>query len=394
MHLARLTDRQIPRHESCRHDYGVAPSAAPWKISHTSQSTQASLDSPPASAVLLLAPYEYHVPTCTHINIQRHTHTHTLVILSLGCSWSRYRGWAWLPLSHIRARLYRCDYITRSHDLPPPLHVIRFQEHWAHKPGHVLLCPVCQNNSAVSNTVRLRFHFSLPRYCRTLQRVTFPMSTSLQFVKMRASIPEPLTSDESNSRRWGGPSTRMILWNLWPFVTVCRESLWITASWTPQRTRKQRPKEEMLSGSKGSSVERWCEKHKSASPLFLPTISLWTVKSFIPQPNCDDDISLVHKKTCTHVHDRLWGRWWWCWWWPREGGGGVGGGWQRCVRSWCDFMHDVLRDCSAALSCMCPTVFGHYIQVEPSFIRLQPHDAPSSLWLTQWGFNESFSKIK
>lgn len=140
--------------------------------------------------------------------------------------------------------------------ISPSLHVIRFQEHWAHKPGHVLLCPVCQNNSAVSNTVRLRFHFSLPRYCRTLQRVTFPMSTSLQFVKMRASVLEPLTSDESNSRRWGGPSTRMILWNLWPFVTVCRESLWITASWKPRCTRKQRPKEEMLSGSKGSSVDR------------------------------------------------------------------------------------------------------------------------------------------
>lgn len=108
--------------------------------------------------------------------------------------------------------------------ISPSLHVIRFQEHWAHKPGHVLLCPVCQNNSAVSNTVRLQFHFSLPRYCRTLQRVTFPMSTSLQFVKMQASVLEPLTSDESNSRRWGGPSTRMILWNLWP----CDRLPWVT----------------------------------------------------------------------------------------------------------------------------------------------------------------------
>lgn len=152
------TDRQIPRHESCRHDYSVVPSAAPWKKSNTSQSTQASLDGPPASAELLPALSKYHIPTCTHINIQ----TLTQGIFSLGVQLEQIQRMSYhTTITHQGYAL-----LVRLHHpepWPPPtppvspthLHVIRFQEHWAHKPGHVLLCSVCQNNSAVSNTVRL-----------------------------------------------------------------------------------------------------------------------------------------------------------------------------------------------------------------------------------------------
>lgn len=137
------------------------PLSSPLKNSHTSQSTQASLDGPPASAELLPAPSKYHVPTCTHINIQTHTH-------------GEYSLWG--PVGVDAEDEHDCHYHTSGFCfigvitsppamILPTLHAIRFQEHWAHKPGHVLLCPVCQNNSAVSNTVRLRFHFSLPRYC-------------------------------------------------------------------------------------------------------------------------------------------------------------------------------------------------------------------------------------
>lgn len=178
----------------------------------------------------------------TRMHPHKHPNTHTLGIFSLGS-----RGWAWLPLSHIRARLYWCDYITSSHD-PPSLHVIRFQEHWAHKPGHVLLCPVCQNNSAVSNTVRLRFHFSLARYCRTLWRVTFPMSTSLQFVNMWAAVLELSTSDESNLDIQVAPPC---LWLcgicalLWLSAMSHFESPCVSASRKPQFRRKQRSKDKI-----------------------------------------------------------------------------------------------------------------------------------------------------
>lgn len=191
------------------------PPAAPLKNSHTSQSTQTGLDGPPAWTELHTAPSKYHVPTCTHIN----THTHTYREY-----WSRYRGWECLPLSHIRALLYRCDYITQSHDTPS-LHVIQFQEHWAHKPGHVVLCPVCQNNSAVSITVRPRFHSSLARYCGTLECVASPMTTSLHFSeRLKAFILEWV-----KPRPLGGPSMCMILWNLCPLsMTVCHDSLRVT----------------------------------------------------------------------------------------------------------------------------------------------------------------------
>lgn len=62
-----------------------------------------------------------------------------------------------------------------SRDPPPSPNVIMFQEHWAHKPGHVLRCPVCQNNSAVCNTPGQRF---LPRYSTTPRPSAYLMSTT------------------------------------------------------------------------------------------------------------------------------------------------------------------------------------------------------------------------
>ena len=156
------------------------PLSSPLKNSNTSQSTQSGLDGPPASAQLLPAPSKYHVPTCTHINIQTHAHIgNTLSGVQLEQTQRKTA-----TITHQSNAL--SVWLHHPERWSPSLHAIRFQEHWAHKPGHVLLCPVCQNNSAVSNTVRLWFHFSLPRYCRTLKRVTFPMSTSLQFVNTGA----------------------------------------------------------------------------------------------------------------------------------------------------------------------------------------------------------------
>lgn len=37
------------------------------------------------------------------------------------------------------------------------------------EPGHALQCPVCQNNSAVSNTVSVRFHFT---YCTAVKSIS------------------------------------------------------------------------------------------------------------------------------------------------------------------------------------------------------------------------------
>lgn len=262
-------DWQTDRHRAMSHagmTTAWSPQQPPEKLTYQPVNT----DQPWWSTCLSRATpsSEYHVPTCTHINIQ----THTQGIVSLVSSWSRYRGWAITPLSHIRAQLYWWDYITPSHDTPLPpthLHVIRFQEHWAHKPGHVLLCPVCQNNSAVSNTVRLWFHFSLPRYCRTLQCVTFLMSTRLQFDNMYAGV----NLWWVKSRHLGGLSMRMILWNLWPFETVCYGLLWVTMCQCLMKAtiqEKQRGSEEetILSGSKGSSAGRWYKQHMPFHALF------------------------------------------------------------------------------------------------------------------------------
>lgn len=80
------------------------------------------------------------------------------------------------------------------------LHVIMFQEHWAHKPGHVLLRSVCQNKSAVSNTVRLQFHFSLPRYRGAVMRWTCQQVSRLLICRLAcAVIGKHLTSGESIS---------------------------------------------------------------------------------------------------------------------------------------------------------------------------------------------------
>lgn len=78
------TDRQTDRYRAMSHAgmTTVWPPRlsnpnppTPQQNSHTCQSTQAGLDGTPASAQLLPVPSKYHVPTCTHINIQTHTHT-------------------------------------------------------------------------------------------------------------------------------------------------------------------------------------------------------------------------------------------------------------------------------------------------------------------------------
>lgn len=157
-------DRQTDRHCAMSHKGMTTawPPQQPPENSHTGQSTQVSLEGPPASAQLLPAT-KCHVPTCTHINIQSHTHIKNIL------------SGVWL---HTEDE-YDCHYhtsglcfigvITSPSHAPSSLNVIRFQEHWAHKPGHVLRCPVCQNNSAVCNTVSVWFHFNLPRYCGTLE---------------------------------------------------------------------------------------------------------------------------------------------------------------------------------------------------------------------------------
>lgn len=127
----------------------------------------------------------------THMHPHKHPITH-----------AEHSSWVWLEWTqwmsmtatlHIRAMLYWCDYITPALFSPPPIpNVIMFQEHWAHKPGHVLRCPVCQNNSTVCNTLGPRL---LPRYWTTLRHTTYLMSTRFDLHIVIWSL---LLRDESN----------------------------------------------------------------------------------------------------------------------------------------------------------------------------------------------------
>lgn len=142
------------------------PLSSPLQNSHSSWSTKARLNGRPASPQLLPAPSKYHID----IQTPKHTHRHTGNILSGVQLEQTQRIGMTATITHREVALL----VWLHHPeiwSPPPAPCD--QEHWAHKPGHVLLCPVCQNNSAVSNTVCLWFHFSLPRYCTTEVHIPF-----------------------------------------------------------------------------------------------------------------------------------------------------------------------------------------------------------------------------
>lgn len=102
-----LTDRQIPRHESCRHAYSVAPQQSPEKLTYQPVNTErlGMVHLPQLSQTPLSA------------NIMAHIHPHKQCGPLIGVSGVKLdenRGWSWQPRSHSDHAL-----TVRLHHLQP-----------------------------------------------------------------------------------------------------------------------------------------------------------------------------------------------------------------------------------------------------------------------------------